>query len=105
MSYEVYLGLAEACRDLIMYTVGDSAVAPLKERYVKYVRCYPQAMMKHLREKLCVKMTIMEKDMFNQSKYLTNWDTTEYVTNFWKHLDKLTTKLGNATSLIVIRKS
>ena len=35
MIYEVYLGVAEACQDLIIYAVGGSAVAPLKERYVK----------------------------------------------------------------------
>ena len=50
--YEVYLGVAEACRDLIIYVVGDNAVASLKGRYVKYGRCSPQAMMKHLRGKI-----------------------------------------------------
>ena len=74
MSYEVYLGVAEAFWDLIIYAVRDSAVAPLKERYGKYERCFPQAMMKHLRDKLCVKMTTMEKDTFKQSKYLTKCD-------------------------------
>ena len=93
VSYEVYLGFAEACRDLIIYAVADSAVAPLKERYVKYGRCSLQAMMKHLQEKLCVKMTTMEKDTFKRSKYLTKWDTTECITNYWKNLDELTTKL------------
>ena len=39
--YEVYLDVAEAFRDLIIYEVGYSAVAPLKERYVKYGRCSP----------------------------------------------------------------
>ena len=51
-------------------------------------------MMKYLREKFCVKMTTMEKDTFKRSKYLTKWDTTECITNYWKHLDKLATKLG-----------
>ena len=37
-------------------------------------------------------MTTIEKDMFKQSKYLNKWDTTECITNYWKHLDKLTTK-------------
>ena len=50
VSYEVYLGVAEACRDLIIYAVGESAVAPLNKRYVKYGRCSPQAMMKRLRD-------------------------------------------------------
>ena len=50
-------------------------------------------MMKHLRDKSCVKMTTMEKDTFKQSKYLTKWETTECITNYWKHIDKLTTKL------------
>ena len=90
----MYLGVAEACRDLTKYAVGDSAVAPLKKRYVKYGRCSPQAMMKHLRDKSCVKMTTMEKDTFKRSKYLTKWDTTEFITDYWKHLDELTTKLG-----------
>ena len=94
VSYEVYLCVVEACQDLIIYAVGDSAVAPLKERYVKYGHCSPHAMMKHLRENLCVKMTTMEKDTFKQSKYLTKWDTTECITKYWKHLDELTTKLG-----------
>ena len=36
VTYEVYLGVAEACQDLIIYAVGDSAVASLKKRDVKY---------------------------------------------------------------------
>ena len=36
----------------------------------------------------------MEKDTFKRSKYLTKWDTTECITNYWKQLDKITTKLG-----------
>ena len=36
----------------------------------------------------------MEKDTFKLSKYLTKWDTTECITNYWKHLDELTMKLG-----------
>ena len=36
----------------------------------------------------------MEKDTFKQSKYLTKWDTTEFITDYWKHIDRLTTKLG-----------
>ena len=91
VSYEVYLGVAEACRDLIIYAVGYTAVAPLNERYVKYGQCSPQAMMKHLRDKSCVKMTTMENDTFKQSKYLTKWDTTQCITNYWKHLDELRT--------------
>ena len=30
VSYEFYVGVAEACQDLIIYAVGDSAVAPIK---------------------------------------------------------------------------
>ena len=59
VSYEVNLGVTEACRGLIIYAVEDSTVAPLKEWYVKYGRCLPQSMMKHLRENSCVKMTTM----------------------------------------------
>ena len=50
-------------------------------------------MMKHLRDKSCVKMTTMENDTFKRSKYLTKWETSECITNYWKHLDELTTKL------------
>ena len=39
-------------------------------------------------------MTTMEKDTFNQSKYLTKWDTIECINNYWKYLEELTTKLG-----------
>ena len=31
VSYELYLGVAEACRDLIILAVGDSTVAPLND--------------------------------------------------------------------------
>ena len=93
MSYKVYLGVADICRDLTIYAVGDSAAAPLKERCVKYGRFSPQAIMKHLRDNLCVKMTTMEKYTFKQDKYLKKWDTTECITNYWENLDKITTKL------------
>ena len=94
VSYEVYLGFVEACKEFIIYAVVDSTVAPLKERYVKYGRCLPQAIMKHLGDKSCVKMTTMEKEMFKRIKYLTKWDTTECITNYWKQLDEMTMKLG-----------
>ena len=51
-------------------------------------------MMKHLRDKSCVKMnTIKKMYTFTRSKYLTKWNTTECITNYWNHLDKLATKL------------
>lgn len=64
--------MAKAYRYLIIYTVGDSVVAPLKEQYVKYGKFTSKAMMTHLREESCAKMILLEQDEFKLDRYQQN---------------------------------
>ena len=86
-------GVCEGTKDLIIYAVGEDAVVALKERFVKYEKATPKAMIKHLRDKTCVKMTTLEKDRFKRQGYEAEWDTTKNIALYWKALDNHTIRL------------
>ena len=49
-------GVCEGAKDHIIYAVEEEAVVVLKERFVNYGKVTPKKMIKHLRDKTCVKM-------------------------------------------------
>jgi hypothetical protein len=51
-SYAKYLGAQEAGKELILYDVGDDALAPLKKQYINF---------KHLCKKTVIKMMTSQK--------------------------------------------
>ena len=50
-------------------------------------------MIKHICNKMCIKMTTLDKTYFNIYGYNTLWDTTRDIKIYWKYLDDLTKKL------------
>ena len=52
-------------------------------------------MVQHIREKTCVKLTMLEKDKFKRKGHEQAWDTTKSIAIYWKHLDDHDTKLAN----------
>jgi hypothetical protein len=56
-SYAEYLGAQEAGKELILYSMGDDALAPLKKQYINFGNATIHTMIKHLREKTAIKMT------------------------------------------------
>jgi hypothetical protein len=56
-SYNDYLGVEEAGKELILYAVGDDALAPLKKLYIGFGDSTVLEMINHLRLKTAIKMT------------------------------------------------
>ena len=82
-----FIGVCDGARQLIMYGAGEDAVVALKKKYTGYNTVSPKEMIQHLREKTCVKMTMLEKDRFKRKGYEKEWDMTKNIAIYWKHLD------------------
>ena len=61
ISYAEYLGVQEAGKELILYGIGDDALAPLKKQYINFGDATIHSMIKHLREKTAIKMMTLQK--------------------------------------------
>jgi hypothetical protein len=48
MAYADYLGLQEAGKELLLYGVGNDALAPLKKQYINFVDSTIHSMILHL---------------------------------------------------------
>ena len=60
-SYRDYLSVEEAGKELILYAVGDDAVAPLKKQYIGFGDTTVLQMIDHLRLKTAIRMTTAQK--------------------------------------------
>ncbi len=61
-SYNDYLGIEEASKDLILYAAGDDALAPLKKQYIGFGNLTVLlSMIDHLCQKTAIKMTTVQK--------------------------------------------
>ncbi len=56
-----YIAIDAALKQLILHTMGEDVLAPLKERYVGFGSSTTKAMIKHLHDKMAVKMTTLDK--------------------------------------------
>jgi hypothetical protein len=57
-AYTEYLGEQEAGKELLLYGIGNNALAPLKKQYINFDNATIHAMILHIREKAAIKMTI-----------------------------------------------
>ena len=75
--------------------MGEDAVIVPKKRYTGYSTVSPKDMIRYIREKTRVKLTMLEKDKFKHKGHEQAWDTIKSITIYWKHLDDHDTKLAN----------
>ncbi len=61
VSYTEYLGAQEAGKELILYGMGDDALAPLKKQYINFGDATVHSMIKHLRDKTAIKKMTSQK--------------------------------------------
>jgi hypothetical protein len=94
-SYAVYLGVQEAGKELILYGVGDDALAPLKKQYINFGDATIHTMIKHLREKTVIKMTTLQKYDYKTEGYKKPWDPTMSITAYFTGLDKFQISLAD----------
>ncbi len=68
-TYADYLGTQEAGKELLLYSVGADALAPLKKQYINFGDAMIHSMILHLREKTAIKMTISQKIEYKTEGY------------------------------------
>jgi hypothetical protein len=93
--YRVYLNIKEAGKELILYAVGDDAVAPLKKQYIGFGNMTILAMIDHLRLKTAIRMTTAQKYEFKTNGCKTPWDPTMSITAYFTLLDCFQVLLGD----------
>ena len=94
-SYAKYLGAQEAGKELILYGVGDNALAPLKKQYINFGNATIHTMIKHLREKMAIKMATLQKYDYKTEGYKKLWDPTMSITAYFAGLDKFQISLSD----------
>ena len=80
INHLAHSGVCDGARELIIYGAGEDAVIALKKRFTGYSTVTPKEMIKHLRDKTCIKMTMLEKDKFKRQGYEQAWDVTKSTT-------------------------
>jgi len=94
-SYRDYLSVEEAGKELIMYAAGDNAVAPLKKQYIGFGDTTILQMIEHLRLKMAIRMTTVQKFEYKTNGYNTTWDPTTSITAYFTQLDRFQVSLGD----------
>jgi len=92
-SYRDYLSVEEAGKELILYTVGDDAVAPLKKQYIGFGNTTVLQMIDHLHLKTAIMMTTAQKFEYKTNGYNTPWDPTTSITAYFTQLDRFQVSL------------
>ncbi len=94
-SYNDYLGVEEAGKELILYAVGNNALAPLKKLYIGFGDLTVLEMINHLCLKTAIKMTMAQKHEYKTMGYNNPWDPTTSITAYFTQLDRFQVSLGN----------
>jgi hypothetical protein len=94
-AYADYLGAQEAGKELLLYGVGEDALAPLKKQYINFGDATIHSMILHLREKTAIKMTTSQKFEYKAEGYGRPWDPTTSITAYFTALDKFRTSLAD----------
>jgi len=102
-SYRDYLSVEEAGKELILYAVGDDAVAPLKKQYIGFGDTTVLQMIDHLRLKTAIRMMTAQKFEYKTHGYNNLRDPTTSITAYFTftQLDRFQVSLrdrGIATS-------
>jgi hypothetical protein len=88
VAYTKYLGEQEAGKELLLYGVGDDALAPLKKQYINFGNATIHSIILHLREKTAIKMTTSQKFEYKAEGYGKQWDPTTSIRAYFTSLDK-----------------
>ena len=86
-SHASYLKVEEAGKELILYAVGNDALAPLKKQYTGFGDKTVLTMIVHLRTKMAIKMNTAQKLQYRTNGYNAMWDPTTSITAYFTTLD------------------
>jgi hypothetical protein len=93
-SYNDYLGVEEAGKDLILYAAGN-ALAPLKKQYIGFGDSTVLLTIDHLCQKTAIKMPTAQKHEYKATGNNNPWDPTTSITVYFTQLDRFQVSLGN----------
>jgi hypothetical protein len=94
-SYNDYLGIEEAGKDLILYAAGNDTLALLKKQYIGFGNSMVLSMINHLRQKTAIKMTTVQKHEYKATRYNNPWDPTTSITAYFTQFNQFQVSLGN----------
>jgi hypothetical protein len=94
-AYADYLGAQEAGKELLLYGVGKDALAPLKKQYINFGNSTIHSMILHLREKMAIKMTTLQKYDYKEAGYKAAWDPTTSISGYFTNIKKFKNSLAN----------
>jgi hypothetical protein len=94
-SYNDYLGVEEAGKELILYAAGDNVLALLKKQYIGFGDLMVLSMIDHLWLKMATKMTTAQKHEYKTTRYNNPWDPTTRITAYFTQLNQFQVSLGN----------
>jgi hypothetical protein len=94
-SYNDYLGIEEAGKDLILYAVGNDALARLKKQYTGFGNLTVLSMIKHLCRQTAIKMMTVQKHEYKATRYNNPWDSTTSITVYFTQLDRFQVSIDN----------
>jgi hypothetical protein len=95
MSYTEYPGTQEARKELILYGIGDDALAPLKKQNINFGDATIHMMIKHLCKKTAIKMTTSQKYDYKTEGYRKAWGPTMSIMAYFTGLDKFQISLAD----------
>jgi hypothetical protein len=76
-AYTECLRAQEAGKELLLYGIGNNALASLKKQYINFGNATIHLMMSHLQEKTAIKMTTSHKFEYKAEGYGKQWDPTK----------------------------
>jgi len=88
-----YLKVEEAGKELILYAVGNDALAPLKKQYIGFGDKTVLTMIVHLRTKTAIKMTTAQKHEYRTNGYNAVWDPATSISAYFTTLDRFQVSL------------
>jgi hypothetical protein len=83
ISYTKYLKAQEAGKELILYGMGNDALAHLKKQYINFGDATVHLMIKHLRNKKVIMMMTSQKYNYKTKGYCKAWDPTMSITVYF----------------------
>jgi hypothetical protein len=93
-SYRDYLSIKEAGMELILYAIGNNAVAPLKKQYIGFGDTTVLAMIDRPCLKMAIRITTAQKYEYKTNGYYTPWDPTMSITAYFTLLNRFQVLLG-----------
>jgi hypothetical protein len=96
-SYANYLGVEEAGKELILYAVGNDALAPLKKQYIGFGDMTILSMLDHLRQKTAIRMTTAQKYGYKNAGFNAPWDPTMSITAYFTSPNRFWISLGDCS--------